>query len=82
MRLSESRSEGLMLALNRDTVEFEANMVLLIRFQVAKWFMESETNFTLMDKVRMTFIPVPLFSVPLTDEDAIAWKDSDCWKGL
>ena len=36
MRLSESRSEGLMLALNRDTVEFEANMVLLIRFQVAK----------------------------------------------
>jgi len=82
MRLSESRSEGLMLALNRDTVEFEANMVLLIRLQVAKWFMESETNFTLMDKVRMTFIPVPLFSVPLTDEDAIAWKDSDCWKGL
>jgi len=35
-RLSESRSESLMLALNRDTAEFEANMVLLIRFPVAK----------------------------------------------
>jgi len=35
-RLSESRSESLMLALDRDTVEFEANMVLLIRFPAAK----------------------------------------------
>jgi len=34
--LGESRSKSLMLALDRDTVEFEANMVLLIRFPVAE----------------------------------------------
>jgi len=36
MRLSESHSESLILMFNWDMVEFEANMVLLIQFQVSK----------------------------------------------
>jgi len=36
VRLSESHSESLILMFNWDMIEFEANMVLLIQFQVSK----------------------------------------------
>lgn len=62
-----------MLSSNRDTVEFEANMIFLVRCPTAKRFMELEANFVLMDKVHMTLIPVALFSVLLANKDTITW---------